>query len=124
MTRALSLTCAVLFLVGLSGSAFAGKPSIAVLGLEVIDQSGTPTPADTQAAKELSEGLRARAKAGSGPYQLAPGSDKELIDQKLLNNCDTEAPACMLTISSQLGAEILMYGHFEKKGKAYQLTIW
>ena len=46
MSRALSLTCTALVLIGLSGSqALAGKPSIAVLGLEVVDQSGTPTPA-------------------------------------------------------------------------------
>src|SRR5262245_47950794 len=118
MTRALSLTCTALFVVGLSGTAFA-KPSIAVLGLEVIDQSGTPTAGDTQAAKELSESLRARAKAGTGPYQLAPASDKELIDQKLLNNCDSEAANCMAAIGKSLSAEILMYGHFEKQGKNY-----
>jgi hypothetical protein len=123
MTRALSLTCTALLLVGLGGTAFAGKPQIAVLGLEVVDQSGTPTPADTQAAKELTEGLRARAKAGTGPYQLAPGSDKELIDQKLLNNCDNEALNCMGAIGEQLKADILMYGHFEKQGKNYQVSL-
>ena len=48
MIRALSLTCLALVLVGLGGSAaFAGKPSIAVLGLEVVDQNGTPTAAET-----------------------------------------------------------------------------
>jgi hypothetical protein len=123
MTRALSLTCTALLLIGLVGSSAAAKPSIGVLGLEVVDQNGTPTPADTQAAKELSDGLRARAKAGTGPYTLAPGSDKELIDQKLLNNCDDEKPSCMSAIGNQLGAEILMYGHFEKQGKSYQVTI-
>jgi len=122
MTRALSLTCTALFVVGISGTALA-KPSIAVLGLEVSDPNGTPTAADTQAAKELSDGLRARARAGTGPYQLAPGSDKELIDQKLLNNCDTEAAGCMAAIGGQLSADILMYGHFEKQGKQYQITL-
>jgi hypothetical protein len=122
MSRALSLTCTALLLVGLGGVAVA-KPSIAVLGLEVVDQNGTPTPADTQAAKELSDGLRARAKNGAGPYLLAPGSDKELIDQKLLNNCDNEAAGCMSAIGNQLGSDILMYGHFEKQGKQYQVTI-
>jgi hypothetical protein len=123
MSRALSLTCTALLLVAISASAAVAKPSIAVLGLEVIDQNGTPTPADTQAAKELSDGLRARAKAGTGPYQLAPGSDKELIDQKLLNNCDNEAAGCMSAIGNQLSSDILMYGHFEKVGKQYQVTI-
>ena len=123
MSRALSLTCTALVLLGLGGSAFAAKPSIAVLGLEVVDLNGTPTPADTQAAKELSDGLRARAKAGTGPYQLAPGSDKELIDQKLLNNCDDEKPSCMSAIGNQLGADILMFGRLEKQGRQYQVSM-
>ncbi len=44
----------------------ASKPTIAVLGLEPIDPSGNPTPADAAFAKELTEGLRSRAKAGTG----------------------------------------------------------
>src|SRR5512141_3285929 len=107
MTRVLSLACLVLCLLG--ASAFA-KPQIAVLGLEVIDPSGTPTPQDTQVAKELTEGLRHRALANTGTYMLAPGSDKELIDEKLLNNCDDEKPACMSAIGGQLTADALIYG--------------
>jgi hypothetical protein len=99
------------------------KPAIAVLGLEVIDPSGTPTAQDTQVAKELSDGLRARAKAGTGQYMLAPGSDKELIDQKLLNNCDDEKPSCMSAIGGQLNADVLMFGRIQKEGKSYQVTI-
>lgn len=121
MTRTLSLSC--LALLVLSGSAWAGKPSIAVLGLEVVDQSGTPTPADTQVAKELTEGLRERAKVGGGPYGLAPGSDKELIDEKLIMNCDSEAAACMSQIGTSIPADMLLFGKIEKQGKAYQVTL-
>jgi hypothetical protein len=121
MTRALSLSC--LALLVLSGTAWAGKPSIAVLGLEVVDPSGTPTPADTQVAKELTEGLRSRAKAGSGPYSLAPASDKELIDEKLLNSCDSEAASCMSAIALSINADVLMYGKIEKQGKEYKVTL-
>ena len=99
------------------------KPAIAVLGLEVVDKSGTPTPADTVVAQELTSGLRSRAKAGTGPYQLAAGSDKELIDEKLLKNCDDEKPACMSQIGNELGADVMMYGKIEKQGGAYQVTI-
>jgi hypothetical protein len=123
MTRVLSLSCLVLVLLGLGAAPVFAKPSIAVLGLEVIDPSGTPTAQDTQVAKELSDGLRARAKAGTGQYMLAPGSDKELIDQKLLNNCDDEKPACMAAIGAQLNAEVLMFGRIQKEGKAYQVTL-
>ena len=123
MTRAIRLTCLSLLLVGLMGSVVFAKPAIAVLGLEVVDKTGTPTPADTVVAQELTSGLRSRAKAGTGPYQLAAGSDKELIDEKLLKNCDDEKPACMSQIGSELGADVMMYGKIEKQGGAYQVTI-
>src|SRR5262245_48389196 len=118
MIRALSLTC--LALMALCSAALA-KPTIAVLGLEVVDAS--PTAADTQVAKDLTDGLRARAHLTSGPYTLAPNAEKELIDLKLLTNCDTEEKACMAQIGQQLGAELLMYGNIKKDGKAYQVTL-
>jgi len=101
------------------------RQQIAVLGLEVVDPSGTPTAQDTQVGKDLTDALRGRAKAGTSQYQLAPGSDKELIDQKLLNNCDTEALPCMSAIGNQLGADVLMYGTIKKDGgnKAYQVSL-
>jgi hypothetical protein len=123
MSRALSTLCLALFLMGLGASSALAKPSIAVLGLEVIDPTGTPTAQDTQVAKELTDGLRARAKAGTGTYQLAPGSDKELIDLKLLNNCDNEAATCMSAIGNQLGADVLLFGNVKKDAKNYQVTL-
>src|SRR5206468_10060463 len=115
MTRALSLTCLAILMIGAAGASAFAKPSIAVLGLEVIDASGAPPQQDTQVAKELTDGLRSRAKAGTGPYQLAPGSDKELIDEKLLKACDNEAATCMAAIGNELGADILMFGHIERQ---------
>jgi TolB-like protein len=107
----------------LGGTAFASKPTIAVLGLEVKDDAGTPTPQDTEVAKKFTEGLRGRAKLGTGPYITAGNSDKELIDEKLLKNCDTEAEKCMAQIGSDLGADFLMYGRIEKKGNTYTITM-
>lgn len=121
MTRALSLTCLVLAVLG--GSAWAGKPTIGVLGLEVVDSSGTPTPADTQVAHELTVELRNRAQLGSGPYTLQPGADKELIDEKLLSNCDTEDKVCMSSIGTNLNVDKLLFGKIEKQGKAYSVTL-
>jgi hypothetical protein len=121
MTRALSLTCLVL--AAFAGSAWAGKPTIGVLGLEVVDSSGTPTPADTQVAHELTIELRNRAQLSNGPYTLQPGADKELIDEKLLNNCDTEDKVCMSSIGNSLNAEKLLFGKIEKQGKAYSVTL-
>jgi hypothetical protein len=113
MTRVLSSACMILVLLGLGGRAWAGKPPIAILGLEVYDNGGGIDPETTKAAKELTAALRDRAKAGTGPFTPVQG-EKELIDEKLLNNCDSEAATCMATIGSGLGAEVLLYGKIEK----------
>jgi hypothetical protein len=113
MTRVLSSACVLLLLLGLGSRAWAGKPPIAILGLEVYDNGAGIDPETTKAAKELTAALRDRAKAGTGPFTPVQG-EKELIDEKLLNNCDSEAPTCMATIGTGLGAEVLMYGKIEK----------
>lgn len=131
MTRALSSSwrCLATFLSALvfvaltSKLAFAGKPTVAILGLEVVDPSGNIDQTSTQVAKDLTEGLRNRAKAGAGPYQLVAGGDKELIDEKLIHNCDNEAIPCMADIGRNLGAEYLVYGRIEKRGAGYVVTI-
>jgi len=104
----------VVLLLVMGGKAWAGgKPPIAILGLEVYDNGGGIDPETTKAAKDLTAALRDRAKAGTGMY--APvAAEKELIDEKLLNNCDTEAPQCMAAIGTGLSAEALMYGKIER----------
>jgi len=119
MTRVLSSACVVLLVLGLGGRAWAGKPPIAILGLEVYDNGSGIDPDTTKAAKELTAALRDRAKAGTGPFTPVQG-EKELIDEKLLNNCDSEAPTCMATIGTGLGAEVLMYGKIEKATQSGQ----
>jgi hypothetical protein len=114
MTRVLSSACVVLLLVGWGTKAWAGKPPIAILGLEVYDNGTGIDPETTKAARDVTAALRDRARVPSGPYALVLGGEKELIDEKLLNNCDSEAPSCMATIGSELGAELLMYGKIEK----------
>jgi hypothetical protein len=109
----------ILVLLGLGGRAWAGKSPIAILGLEVYDNGGGIDPETTKAAKELTAALRDRAKAGTGPFTPVQG-EKELIDEKLLNNCDSEAPTCMAAIGSGLGAEVLMYGKIEKASQGGQ----
>ncbi len=114
-----SLARGVVLLVLLCGVA-AAKPKIAILGLEVI---GSLDPEQVKLARQLTNGLRERASAGTGPFELAPSSDKELVDEKLMNNCDTEALACMAPIGLALRADYLMYGKIEKVDKGYHVTI-
>ncbi|HEY1811095.1 MAG TPA: carboxypeptidase-like regulatory domain-containing protein [Kofleriaceae bacterium] len=108
----------------LAGGAAFAKPQIAVLGLEVLDKSGSPTPTDARVAEELTHELRNRASQPNGPYSLAPNADKELIDLTLVKQCDEEKPTCMQGIGKDLNADILLYGHIEKQGASYQVTMY
>ncbi|HEY0251719.1 MAG TPA: hypothetical protein VGC41_09340, partial [Kofleriaceae bacterium] len=64
---------ALVLLCALAGVA-AAKPSIAILGLEVIDKTGAPSSDDVAFAKNLTESLRGRAKI-CGPYAISPTGD-------------------------------------------------
>jgi hypothetical protein len=68
MARVLSSACVVLLLLCVgSGRAWAGKPPVAILGLEVFDNGSGIDPETTRAAKELTAALRDRARRGPAP---------------------------------------------------------
>src|SRR5436190_16813386 len=48
MSRALSAVCLALLMVSSMAAQAVARPAIAVLGLEVVDPSGTPTAQDAQ----------------------------------------------------------------------------
>jgi hypothetical protein len=102
-------------------SAWAERPRVAVLGLEVvgtaIDQRATTV------AQDITQGLRARPRSGNGPYLLAANSDRELIDEKLIKSCDDEAPKCMAAIGKGIGTDLLIYGNVKKSGDNLTVTI-
>ena len=102
-------------------SAWAERPRVAVLGLEVvgtaIDQRATTV------AQDITQGLRARPRSGNGPYLLAANSDRELIDEKLIKSCDDEAPKCMAAIGKGIGTDLLIYGNVKKRGDNLTVTI-
>lgn len=123
MTRALSVTCLSLAIALLSATAEA-KPTVAVLGLEVsTPDNGQMDQQTTAAANNLTLALRDRVRSGSGPYDTAPGSDKELIDLKLLNECSSEAMPCMVKIGNDLGAKFMLYGHVAKSSGTYRVSV-
>ena len=109
-----------LLFVAFATSVASAKPKIAILGLEVI---GSLDPEQVKVAKHLTNALRERAAAGTGPFELAPNSDKELVDEKLMNNCGNEALVCMAPIGRALKADYLMWGKIEKVGKGFHVTI-
>ncbi len=126
MTRALSSLC--LFIVLLAGGTAAakGKDKIAILGLEVLGTT-TVDSESTRVAQDLTVALRTRPKAGQGPYQWTAGSERELVDEKIMNSCPNEEKECMAKIGSALGADYLVYGRIERKqlgGQAgYQISL-
>lgn len=125
MFRRLPLVAITLLALGALGSAEAlAKPKIAVLGLEVLNPGGgTLDPQTAVVAKEITEALRGRARPGSGKYELAPNSDKELVDEKLMNSCDTELPACMAPIGASVGASMMIYGRIHKEATNYVVDL-
>lgn len=123
MARALSLTCAAL-LICVGGTAWANKPRIAVLGLEVAPgPSGVVDPVMTQLARDITRDLRQRAQSGASRYALAPNSSKELTDEKLLASCDDEAVGCMVVIGNGLAADVMLYGRLERRGETYRVSV-
>lgn len=109
-----------LALIALASTSALAKPKIAILGLEV---TGTVNQEATKLARDLTDGMRQRAKAGTSPYTLAPNSDRELIDEKVLRQCEAENATCMSEIGNDIDASILVYGKLEKDGKGFQATI-
>jgi hypothetical protein len=77
----------------------------------------------TQVAKDLTKELRQRAQSGASAYVVAPNSSKELTDEKLLMSCDSEARECMAMIGAGLAADVVLYGHVEKRGEAYRVSL-
>lgn len=121
MARALWICLAVLWC---GGVARADKPRIAVLGLEVAPgPAGSIDPGAVLIAKEVTRELRQRVQAPSCPYAMAPNSSKELVDEKLLMSCDSEAPDCMVLIGAGLASDALLYGRVEKRGESFRIAL-
>lgn len=109
----------VALLLAVLGSVAWAKPKVAILGLEASNSGGVD-PKDAANAAKLTEELRAIPRGGVGKLDFAPNSNRELQDEKLMGNCDTEKPACMSPIGGGVGAEYLIYGNIVKaaeKGK-------
>ena len=54
---------------------------------------------------------------------LAPGSDKDLLELKMLSGCDQETKECMAGIGSDLATDRLLYGKVEKRDNGYQVSL-
>lgn len=109
--RPLTLAVACLF-VALFSAVAAAKPKIGILGIEaVVGAGGKIDDADTKVAKDLTAALRDRASTSS-TYQLVD-ENRELVDEKLMNNCASEAPACMGPIGQQMKVDVLLFGSIQ-----------
>lgn len=111
-----------LALVGASASAMA-KPAVVVLGIEVIDDGSGIDSKTTELAKILTDALRQRTQLASSPFELAPNSEKDLLEMKLLSGCADEGRACMANIGRELNADRLIYGKVERRDGGYQVSL-
>ncbi len=129
MALRLSSICLVVAVIVAGGSAWADKKEkIAILGLEVQGNTNQVDTESTRVAQDLTVALRTHPKSGKGPYLYAGQSgEKELVDEKIMNNCPEEKPDCMSKIGKGLGTHYLVYGKIERKslsGQAgYQVSL-
>jgi PEGA domain len=98
------------------------KPKVAVLGLEVLDKANAMTSID--AARQVTEGMRLAARA-SGPYEVADNSQREFVDEKVINQCTSEARDCLLKMAGNFGATALVYGRLQLSDnkKTFLITV-
>ena len=101
----------------------APKPEIAILGLEVITQGGKVDSKATGIANTLTDELRQAATRSNGPYKIAPNSDKDLLEMKLLSDCSTERRRCMVKMGKELGADRLLYGYLQRGEGGYSVVL-
>jgi hypothetical protein len=118
-----ALTVMTLFSMWTTTALADGKPKIAVLGLEVVDNGGGVDAASTTFAKSLTEALRTRPKASSGPYVLAVSSERDIVDLRAMNGCDNEARDCLSRMGKDVNSEFLAYGKIERVAKGYQVSM-
>jgi hypothetical protein len=122
MARALTICLGVLIWLG--GSARADKPRIAILGLEApASAGGAVDPGAQLIAREITRELRERVQSPASPYVIAPNSNKELLDEKLLMSCDNEAPECMVVIGAGLASDVVLYGRVDKRGEIFRVSL-
>lgn len=115
--------CALLAVLLCGGAAF-GKPKVAVLGVEPVDNGDAKSRQKTGAlAKALTKAMRDRVHGGELGYDIAPNSGRELGELKLLSDCLDEGIDCMAAIGWDLNADLLVYGHVEKQKDGYLVTV-
>jgi hypothetical protein len=131
MNRVVSLACLGILacvLVLAPRRADAGpKPTVAILGLELKDDGTGIDERSANIARLLTDALRKRARTQTGPFTVAPGSDKELVDAVLLAGCASPDKDCMIQIGSEMATDFLIYGRLEKEGrkegKGFQVSL-
>ena len=119
MNRVVSLLCLGLLVAVLAPTRVeaAPKPTVAILGLELKDDGTGIDERSANIARLLTDALRKRARTQTGPYTVAPGSDKELVDAVLLAGCAGADMDCMIQIGAEMATDFLIYGRLEKGGK-------
>jgi len=103
----------------------AAPDKVAVLGLEVIDDgsNGASVKKTTDVAKLVTDQLREQANSKATTLRLAPNSDKDLLELKLLSDCSDENSQCMGQIGRELRANQMVYGKLERRRTGYWVGL-
>jgi hypothetical protein len=96
------------------------KPfSLDVLGVEVL---GNFSQTSSQWAKDLTSELVAAAREYDA-IKMGGAGTKHLVDEKLMHDCQNEAPPCMAAIAKSLGVDRLVYGRIDGKHVTIKLIV-
>ncbi len=98
------------------------KPKVAVLRVDVVLTGGKTDAKTAVVANKLTAAIR-QATRERGPYRLAPNTNKDLLELKLLYSCSNEAPACMAKIGRSMKSKRLLWGKLAHKGDHYLVTV-
>ena len=99
------------------------KPTLAILGLEVVGSGTHLDKTSVELARDITDELRQTARS-AGPHALADQGSRTLQEMKVLSGCESATTECMAAIGRNLGVDFLIYGTVETLDKdGYRITI-
>ncbi len=117
------LAAALVILTSAATAEAQRQPTVAVLGLEVVD-GGSGIDAETvKVADNITDALRKLPARAGGSYRLARNSARTLQEMKVLSGCADEGTECMRGIAKSLGADALLYGKVQRYANGFVIAL-
>jgi hypothetical protein len=108
------LACVVLLFC--AATAYAEKPTVAVLGVIPKDASLV------KSTRAFDDALRTVANAKASPYRVK-GTTRQVADAIRTAECSVIEPTCAVKLGAALGADFAIAGELEKRGEHVELKM-